>query len=94
MELSIVKDYLRIDNEYDDELLNRFSLVAEAYVRGAVNDYDAHITDDSFKKISEMVQLAYISELYENRMLSSSKEPSFMIRSMLLQLQTMPVVSE
>lgn len=94
MELSIVKDYLRIDNEYDDELLNRLSLVAEAYVRGAVNDYDAHITDDSFKKISEMVQLAYISELYENRMLGSSKEPSFMIRSMLLQLQTMPVVSE
>lgn len=93
VELTAIKEYLRIDNAIDDVMLDNHSLVAEAYVKGAVDGYEANIKNADFKAIAEQVQLAYIAELYENRLqYSGNKTPSFMVQSMLLQLQTYPKV--
>ena len=89
-----VKMYLRIDGNAEDRLLNRLITTAEAYMRGAVTDFDAKIakssaTDaDNFSVKAETAELAIISELYEHRTAPDKQADfSYTVRSLITQLQ-------
>ncbi len=87
--LKIVKDYLRIDFDADDALLNLLISVADNYLRGAITDYDRLLNQGDFKSKAEMCQIVIIQDLYENRNQGSygTKDFGYTIRSMIGQLQ-------
>lgn len=89
MDLQIVKDYLRIDYDYDDAFLKILIDAAESYLASAVNDFDKKSKKKNFKSRADIVRLALIQEMYDNRMLinDKSKDLSYTIRSMITQLQ-------
>lgn len=66
--LSSVKDYLRIDGSAEDALLSSLMDAAAAYMAGAIDDYEAtYAADAGFAALADMLELAYIVELYRNR---------------------------
>ena len=87
MEYEKVKQYLRLD--YDDSLIDSFIEVSENYLRDAVDDFDKKIENERFKAKAEMLQLVLIQELYDNRNQAKkdSVDFSYIIRSMIMQLQ-------
>lgn len=89
MDLQIVKDYLRIDYDYDDAFLKILIDAAESYLASAVNDFDKKSKKKNFKSRADIVRLALIQEMYDNRILinDKSKDLSYTIRSMITQLQ-------
>ena len=85
-----VKNYLRVDGEEDNALISRLMTVAEAYLAGAVENYDKHVRDDGkFRARAEMVALVIIQELYENRNQGGreTKDFGFTVRSLISHLQ-------
>lgn len=89
MNLADVKLYLRVTNDIEDSLIERFMAVADSYVRDAVTDYDTKASDERFKSKSEMCQMALIAELYENRNQGGQepKDYGFTIRTLIVQMQ-------
>ena len=65
MTLETVKNYLRIDSEDDDVLLNTLMEVSEIYINSCVGE--AYKTDIKLVKLAELLQLKIITDLYENR---------------------------
>lgn len=94
MDLTEVKQYLRVTNDVDDGLITRIMIVAEGIMRDAVTDYDLKLAGEKFKTKAEMCQLAIIAELYENRNQGSNgiKDYGFTVRTMITQLQYSEVI--
>lgn len=94
--LETIKNYLRIDFTADDQLLTLFMGVAEAYMRGALEQYDLMLKQEHLKAKIEMCQLVIIQDLYENRNQAGYgvKDFGYTIRSMIGQLQFEPVTEE
>lgn len=85
MTLEEVKAYLRIDYDDDDHLIVTIMSAAEEYVRNAVGIYD------SLNQKANMLFMAVVQDLYDNRMLTVTeqqrKRMSYMYSSIILQLQ-------
>lgn len=85
MELESVKDYLRVDFQDDDEIIKVMMEAAKGYIESAVGKYD-----DSNPR-ANMLYLAVIQDLYDNRMLTiteqQKKRTAYMFSSIILQLQ-------
>ena len=96
LKLATIKNYLRVDFSMDDELLTTFMGVAEAYMRGALEQYDSMLEREHLKSKIEMCQLVIIQDLYENRNQAGYgiKDFGYTIRSMIGQLQFEPVIEE
>lgn len=92
MTLDSVKNYLRVDSDADDTLIENLMVVAEGYIRDAVTDYDLKVANAAFLSKSEMCQIALISAMYENRNQGGRdpKDYEFVVRSMITQLQFTP----
>lgn len=67
MELSELKNYLRIDHDLDDALIGTLQDVAEKYIYGAI---EVTATDD--ERFDYAVTLL-VSHWYENRIATSEK---------------------
>ena len=67
MELSELKNYLRIDHDLDDALIETLQDVAEKYIYGAI---EVTATDD--ERFDYAVTLL-VSHWYENRIATSEK---------------------
>ncbi len=86
MELSELKEYLRIDGDDEDGLLRRLEKAAREYIASAVGVYDE--TDPTAEQLlSVMVQ-----DMYDHRQLMQSdvqekKRMQYTYGSLLLQLQ-------
>lgn len=65
MTLEELKQYLRIDFDDDDDLLNELIVASEAYIDKTVGT--GYKSDDSLKEIAKMVQKKLINEMYRNR---------------------------
>lgn len=89
MTLEDAKAYLRIDGDAEDDVVASLLASAEAYLRAAVTDYDAHRSDADFASRADMVMRLLISEMYENRSVGADaqKDYSYMLRSLMNQLQ-------
>ncbi len=88
--LNEVKVYLRIDSDAEDVLLERLMATAYAVVSGAVDNYALLIqVKPDCEKLGDMIQLALIADLYENRVLEGELPQSYsrIVETMLHQLQ-------
>lgn len=85
--LQKLKSYLRIDTDYEDDLLNETLKVARAYLSGAVsNYYNSYATYPEFASKADLLTLVIAAELYENRD-NSAHDMSYTVRTMITQLQ-------
>lgn len=86
--LDSVKEYLRIDSDAEDDLLERFMTTAEAYLHGGITNYKANLSDPEFSDLADIVKLSLITEMYENRSPGSGlTDFSFTVRSIISQMQ-------
>ena len=88
--LEKIKQYLRIDSNYEDELISSFIPVAAAYLKAAVTDYDEkYQSDEAFAEEADFLQMLLVGEMYQNR--DGRNDPrndySYAVRSMITQLQ-------
>lgn len=92
IQINDVKEYLRIDNDEENGLLNILIKNAETYIENGANAIDT----DNPKMVAQaqLIGLVLISDYYENRELFSrgkSSEPSekvrYIVQSMLNQLR-------
>lgn len=84
LETEIIKQFLKVDFDDDDELIELIADAAEKYIEAAVGSCDY---EDPRVKI---LALVIITELYEKRSLSVEKagaKAQYTIRSMITQLQ-------
>ncbi len=81
--LDEAKEWLRIDVEEDDQLINTLALAAESYLKNATG-----ITYDSTNELAKLFCLVLIVDWYENRemMGKASEKVRHTINSILMQL--------
>ena len=85
--LAKLKSYLRIDTDYEDELLQNFLVAAQAYLTGAVSNYTENYTAyPEFKTKADLLTLVLAAEFYQNRD-NSAHDLSYTVRSLMAQLQ-------
>lgn len=85
--LDKLKSYLRIDSDYEDELLQEFLTAAKAYLTGAVSNYnDNYSTYPEFASKADLLTLVLVAEFYQNRD-NSPHDLSYTVRSLMAQLQ-------
>lgn len=65
MILQEIKDYLKIDEEYEDCFLNELIETSEIYIDSMVGE--AYKTDRKAIKLANLLQKKLISDMYENR---------------------------
>lgn len=86
MDVELVKQYLRIDTDDDDNLIELMMGATEDYIKDAVGrEYDAN------NKRMNLLYLAIMQELYENRTYTikeaEKRRLAYVVGSIVLQLQ-------
>lgn len=85
--LAKLKSYLRIDTDYEDELLQNFLVAAQAYLTGAVSNYTENSAAyPEFKTKADLLTMVLAAEFYQNRD-NSAHDLSYTVRSLMTQLQ-------
>lgn len=75
----------------DDMAIHGFILAAYAYLRGAIDKFDAlYDTNDEFECLADLYATMYVAELYQqrNQYSTGSSTPSFLVRALMTQMQT------
>ena len=85
--LEEAKNYLRIDYDEDDSLLQSLMTVTVDYLRDAIDDFDTKVTKEKFIKRAKILACVLLQEWYDNREQRESKDLSYISRSLMLQLQ-------
>ena len=86
MTLDEVKQHLRVEGSEDDALITSEMAAAESYIKDAVSNYATlYAGDTGFKVKADMVMLAIVTNLYEDRV-GEKKDLGYIIQSMLHQL--------
>lgn len=88
MTLEKAKQWLRVDGDYDDELIQDILNTIDAYFANAIEEYDT--SNEEMMKILNIPTVAMLSDLYENRtfaIASSSEKTRFLVQSAILQAQ-------
>lgn len=85
MNLEIIKSYMKIDFDDDDELLEMFLGAARLYLMSALECEKLDETDNRVK----VALLALVSDWYEHRAYTGDPSPKvrYTIRSIVMQLQ-------
>lgn len=84
MDMTVVKKYLRIDFDDDDEIIQLIMDAAKDYIKGAVGSFD--ITNPKVK----LLYLRLVATMYENKLFTvdtSNDKVSWITSSIILQLQ-------
>jgi len=88
--LETFKSYLRIDADFEDDLLAQFLNNATEYLKGAVSDYQSNYERYSdFANKADLLTMVLAAEFYQNRD-NSDHTLSYTIRSLMTQLQYYP----
>lgn len=85
LDIQEVKEWLRIDDDYDDKSLEMLAYAAESYLNNATGK-----TFDSTNQLAKLFCLVLVTDWYENRELigqKASDKVRFTIQSILAQLQ-------
>lgn len=89
MDLASIKEYLRVDNSNQDNYIDVLIKISDDYMENAIDNYREKMKDDKFKMKSEICQKAIIQDMFDNRtLISKDSEMTYIIRSMITQLQT------
>lgn len=85
MTLDSVKKYLRIDEDYDDDILELMMEAARQYIVDAVGKYD----EENYK--AQLLFMAIVQDLYEHREFNvedaKARSKNYTYASIILQLQ-------
>lgn len=83
MDIKLVKEFLKIDYDDEDNYIEFLIQVAKEYIKNSVTVYD------ETRALIRMLILAIVSDLYRNRAytIDEKEEKSYVIKSILLQLQ-------
>lgn len=83
MDLNFVKNYLKIDFDDDDELINMLISTAKEYIINAIGNFDESKTSH------KLLLLSIVANLYENRGTNakSNEKIAYTIKSLITQLQ-------
>ena len=83
MDIKLVKEFLTIDYDDEDNYIEFLIQVAKEYIKNSVTVYDEN------RALIRMLILAIVSDLYRNRAytIDEKEEKSYVIKSILLQLQ-------
>ncbi|AUN22514.1 DNA packaging protein [Clostridium botulinum] len=65
MTLEEIKDYLKIDDDYEDNSLNELIATSEIYINFMVGE--GYKTDNKALKLANLLQKKLIADMYENR---------------------------
>ena len=85
--LERLKNYLRIDVDWEDELLEQFLGNATSYLKGAVSSYQTNYDAyPEFADKADLLTMILAAEFYQNRD-NSEHSLSYTINSLLTQLQ-------
>lgn len=89
MPLALVdaKLYLRVDNTAEDDMINSFIKTADAYLRGAIDNYDTNLANSDFLQLAKTASQAIVTELYENRGATERLDYSYTVRTLITQMQ-------
>ena len=82
-----VKNYLRIDYNEDDNLLQSLMVAAENYLNAAICNLEERLKEEKFKERAKILMYVIIQDWYDNRESGESKDFNYTIRSMMTQLQ-------
>ncbi len=89
-----LKQYLRIDGDEEDELLEAFIGTATAYLTGAIEDYfTLYAVYPEFAAKADLLTAIFAAEYYQNRN-NEVHDMSFASRALMTQLQNFPVDPE
>lgn len=91
MNLTLVKNFLRIDMDEDDEYLNLLIEAAKEYIIDAIG-----VCDEEKPRV-KLLMLNIIASLYETRQFTIEKaneKVQYTLKSMLMQLQLDQYISE
>ncbi len=87
MAVEKLKSYLRIDSDYEDDLLQGFLETARAYLTGAVTDFEKNYSaSEKFAAKADFLTMVLAAEFYQNRD-NSDHNLSYTIKSLMVQLQ-------
>ena len=87
VELSQVKQYLRIDTDEEDALLGTLMKVAETYLVDAIGGFRLiYELDVDFAAKADFVMLVLTAELYANRADDNHGDYSYAVRTLINQL--------
>lgn len=81
------KNYLRIDTDWENDLLQQFLDTATDYLKAAVSNYDDNYTNyPVFASKADLLTMVIAAEYYQNRD-NSPHSLSYTMQSMIVQLQ-------
>jgi uncharacterized phage protein (predicted DNA packaging) len=86
--LAKAKQWLRIDGNYDDEIIQDILDTITQYFKNAIDNFDT--TNEEMMKILTIPTIAMLCDMYENRSFninSSSEKTRFLVQSAILQAQ-------
>lgn len=95
--LESVKNYLRIDADYDDSLITQCIAAARGHMDGAVDSFETRYSNDNkFAALADQIMCTLITEMYTNRDARNDSRQSlpYIVRSMITQLQNYPEEGE
>ncbi len=82
LDLSVAKNFLKVEHDEDDELISMYINTAEEYLKSACGD---NVNTENPK--AQTIMLMLISEYYENRTVVGHGNYSSSICSMITQLR-------
>lgn len=87
IDINILKSYLRIDFEDDNDILNNFFLTADLYLQGAITNWNKIKENEKYKDKVIILYCAVIQDLYDNRGTKTSEiRENRIIQSLIQQL--------
>lgn len=87
--LDLTKQFLRIDGNFEDDLINSLVLSAKTYLHNATGKQF-----DKENKTHEMIVLLLVTRWYENRNLIGSDDLDYTLKSLILQADLEPTESD
>lgn len=81
------KRYIRVDTDFEDDLLEDFLKTARSYLAGAVTNFEEnYLASEEFASKADLLQMILAAEYYQNRS-NDDHNLSYTVRSMIVQLQ-------
>lgn len=88
MTLEKAKQWLRVDGNYDDEIIQDILDTIKQYFRNAIDGFDE--SNEEMMKILTIPTIAMLCDMYEKRSFNidnSSEKTRFLVQSAILQAQ-------
>ncbi|MHB9927887.1 head-tail connector protein [Clostridium botulinum] len=86
--LNETKNYLRIDYDDEDIILQLCIDNAEEYIRDAINDFDNKIQIERFQRKAKLLAMMLIQDMFDNRelMTKDNEKYKYIAKSLIMQM--------